>query len=386
MVGLYLHIPFCKSRCIYCGFYSTTLEEMKTQYVDSLIREIDMRQSESHDSWHTIYLGGGTPSRLSATELERLFSVIDCSRAVEITMECNPDDITAEYAALLGRLPINRVSMGAQTFSDERLRFIRRRHSAQQVDEAVERLRKAGINNISIDLMYGFPGETMDDWQKDIDHALSLSPEHLSAYSLMFEEGTALFSMLEKGTICETDEETSRAMYELLIDKTAAAGFEHYEISNFARPGFRSQHNSSYWNDTPYVGIGAAAHSYNQTTRSWNTADVKKYIESINCGLLPNESETLSPEMIYNDFVMLSLRTCEGINLTTLEQRFGRTMLDYCLSAAERFIADGLLETVSIRHTTSIAKLQSPIPYLRLTRHGIFVSDMIMSELFHISE
>ncbi len=352
---------------------------MKEQYVDSLIREIGMRQNESHGSWHTIYLGGGTPSRLSAVELERLFSVIDCSRAVEITMECNPDDITEEYAALLGRLPVNRVSMGAQTFSDEQLRFIHRRHSARQVDEAVERLRRAGINNISIDLMYGFPGETMDDWQKDIDHALSLSPEHLSAYSLMFEEDTALYTMLKKGIVKETDEETSRAMYELLIDKTAAAGLEHYEISNFARPGFRSRHNSSYWNDTPYVGIGAAAHSYNRTTRSWNTADVKEYIESINNGRLPSEREQLSYKTLYNDFVMLSLRTCEGIDLTTLEERFGRTLLDYCLSAAERFIADGLLETIHSNHLPSTA-------FLRLTRRGIFVSDMIMSELFHVSE
>ncbi len=371
MVGLYVHIPFCKSRCIYCGFYSTTLEEMKSAYVDALVRELRLRQDETSEPWSTIYLGGGTPSRLSEAELTRLFEGIEYSKATEITIECNPDDITAEYAALLGRLPVNRVSMGAQTFSDERLRFIRRRHSAQQVGEAVERLRKAGIDNISIDLMYGFPGETMDDWQSDIDRALALSPEHLSAYSLMFEEGTALYSMLEKGTIRETDDETSRAMYELLMDKTAAAGFEHYEISNFARPGFRSQHNSSYWNDTPYLGIGAAAHSYNRATRSWNTADVKGYIGAINCGRLPSESETLSLETLYNDFVMLSLRTCEGIDISTLERRFGRSQRDYCLSAAERFIADGLLECN---------------PHLRLTRRGIFVSDMIMSELFYISE
>lgn len=384
MKGLYLHIPFCKSRCIYCGFYSTTFEEVKAQYVDALVKELVMRTCGNDAPWSTIYLGGGTPSRLSEAELERLFASIDCSGAKEITMECNPDDITSQYAALLARLPINRISMGAQTFSDERLRFIRRRHEARQVDEAVERLRRAGIDNISIDLMYGFPGETMDEWQTDIDHLLSLSPEHISAYCLMFEEGTPLYAMREQGKIEETDEETSRAMYELLMEKMAVAGFEHYEISNFARPGFRSRHNANYWNDTPYVGVGAAAHSYDGAERSWNTADVKEYIARIGQGERPCERERLTPEMKYNDFVMLSLRTREGICLSTLEQRFGSQKLDYCLSSAERFVANGLLEWDTSSMVEFSTDIHSRAAHLRLTRSGIFVSDMIMSELFWV--
>ncbi len=391
MSGLYIHIPFCKSRCIYCDFYSTTFEGRKDDYVDALIAEIKLRKvaphilktEETHQTsassakeldisaipWQTIYIGGGTPSRLNERQLTRLFDNIDYSRAREITMECNPDDITPEYAEMLSSLPVNRVSMGIQTFSDERLRFLHRRHNAQQAATAVNLLRQVGISNISLDLMYGFPGETLDEWQSDIDHLLALRPEHISAYALMYEEGTPLFGMLEKGEISEIDDEQSRAMYEFLMDKTAAAGFEHYEISNFARPGFRSLHNSSYWNDTPYLGIGAAAHSYDGTVRSWNTDNIENYIATIKQGELPSESEILTKEDKYNDSVMLSLRTCEGIDIKRFEERFGASATSELLAKTQRFIGDSL-----------ITKTESDT--LRLTRDGLFVSDMIIRELF----
>lgn len=308
---------------------------------------------------------------LTEAMLRQLFANMDCSKATEITMECNPDDITPEYAAAIGRLPINRVSMGAQTFDDRRLRFIRRRHSAQDISKAVALLRDAGIGNISIDLMYGFPGQTMDEWEDDIKQAVALDVEHLSAYSLMFEEGTPLHRMLQHGEVQEIDEELSVAMYGTLIDELAAAGYEHYEISNFARPGNRSRHNSGYWIGTPYTGIGAAAHSFDGDSRQWNVADIDQYINAIEQGNIPMERELLDKDTRYNDTVMLSLRTCEGIDLDAMAAGFGRDYLESCLSIAQKYIDNGQLERTDDNH-------------LRLTRQGLFVSDMIMSDMMRV--
>ena len=374
MAGLYIHIPFCKSRCSYCGFYSTTHAELRQQYVDALCKEIHPPSTLNLPP-STIYLGGGTPSQLTIPQLEQLFLYINKvyplpsiqGRYSEVTIECNPDDVTAEYASALPQLGINRVSMGAQTFNDQRLRFLNRRHTSAQVPQAVERLRQAGIANISIDLMYGFPQESLADWEQDIDDALALGVEHISAYCLMYEEGTPLYRQLQQGLIHEVDEETERLMYELLMDKLSAAGYEHYEISNFAKPGYRSRHNSSYWNDVPYIGLGAAAHSYDGQRRSWNVADLKEYIRRVENGESPVEdSELIEGWTRYNDRLTVALRTCEGLDLTTLtnEQR------DYCIKNARRFLDDGLL--VEKDH------------HLVLTRSGLFVSDMVMSELMKV--
>lgn len=362
MAGLYIHIPFCKSRCIYCGFYSTTAFELRQQYTDALCREIADRASGSIG---TIYLGGGTPSQLTLPQLHQIFDTIykynKVEKDAEVTIEVNPDDVTEELAAALPALSVNRVSMGAQTFDDERLAFLHRRHTSRQVGEAIDRLRKAGISNISIDLMYGFPEETLASWQQDISTALSLDVEHLSAYCLMIEEGTPLYRM----QISPIDEELERTMYELLMDRLEAAGYAHYEISNFARPGSRSRHNSSYWNGTPYIGIGAAAHSYDIQSRSWNVSDLRRYIEGINHGKRLFEEEILDEDTRYNDCVTVALRTCEGINLKNLSARHRL----YCLENAQHFIDDGLLKLSHDNHQLS------------LTRRGLFISDMIMSDL-----
>ena len=371
MAGLYIHIPFCASRCIYCGFYSTTRHSMRRKYIETLCREIAMRHDYLHEPIHTIYIGGGTPSLLDEEQLTLLFTNIDYTAATEITIECNPDDITPQYASMINRLPINRVSMGAQTFNDSRLRFIRRRHSSNDIELAVKLLRDAGTANISIDLMYSFPGETMDEWQNVIDHALALGVEHLSAYSLMFEENTPLHLMLTEGRIKETEEELSAAMYYALIDRLTSAGYEHYEISNFALSGYRSQHNSSYWNATPYMGIGAAAHSFDITSRQWNVPDIDSYMAAVSRGELPMEHEELDMDTRYNDTVMLRLRTCEGINLNALADDFGNKYRNACLNSARRYIDDGML-----KHTDD--------GRLRLTRRGLFVSDMIMSDMMMV--
>ena len=373
MAGLYIHIPFCASRCIYCGFYSTTLLNLRQQYVDALCREMEMHivlGDSVAESISTIYLGGGTPSQLTIPQLEQLFIYINkvypltshlspLTSKTEVTIEVNPDDVTPEYAAELQRLGINRVSMGAQTFDDQRLRFLHRRHTSAQVPVAVQRLRNAGIRNISIDLMYGFPNETLNDFEHDIDAALALNVEHISAYCLMIEEGTPLHRM----GIEACDEETERAMYELLIDKLTAAGYEHYEISNFARSGYRSRHNSSYWQDIPYIGLGAAAHSYIGNRRQWNISDIQQYITAINEGHIPCDSELLDDDTHYNDRITTALRTSDGLDLSTLSDHYRR----YCLQEAQPFIRDGLLRLTNHR--------------LVLTRRGLFVSDMVMSAL-----
>lgn len=371
MAGLYVHIPFCKSRCIYCGFYSTTCLSFAERYVDALCAELEMRRAGDFAAPpRTIYIGGGTPSALPVALLRRLFSAIDCSEAVEVTVECNPDDVTPDYADALSRLPVNRVSMGAQTFDARRLSFLRRRHGAADVSRAVGNLRRAGIGNVSIDLMYGFPGESMADWRGDIDSVLALSPEHISAYCLSYEEGTPLSRLRDEGRVAEAGEETCRQMYYELIDRLAAAGYEHYETSNFARPGRRSVHNSSYWQCVPYLGIGAAAHSFDGTSRQWNVADIAEYAEAIEHGRLPFEREELDAATRYNDAVMLSLRTCEGIDLGRISSVFGREMADYCLRSAAKYISGGLLLREDGR--------------LRLSREGLFVGDMVASDLMKV--
>ena len=377
MAGLYIHIPFCESRCIYCGFYSTTSLKLRDDYIDALCREMQMRPSKAalgnDEPIETIYLGGGTPSQLKGSQLNQIFSAIrknytltENIENIEITMECNPDDVTGDFCETLKQLPVNRISMGAQTFSNERLRFLHRRHNAREVDEAITRLRNIGIRNISIDLMFGFPEESLFQWMNDIRHAIQLNVEHISAYSLMYEEGTPLYHLLEQEKIREIEEETSRRMYETLIDLLTGAGYEHYEISNFARPGFRSRHNSSYWHEVPYIGIGAAAHSYNRKQRSWNIENIQTYIRSISEGILPSESEQLDITTRYNDLITTALRTSDGIDLMKMEQEFGKELADRLLQEAQPHISRRLMKIKDGR--------------LSLTREGLYISDDVMSD------
>ena len=371
MAGLYVHIPFCSSRCVYCGFYSTTGLELRERYVDAVCKEIEMRGEKVRkgegEKVSTIYLGGGTPSQLTIEQLKRIFETSYIYNKVEsdaeVTIEVNPDDVNADFAKALRELPVNRISMGAQTFSNERLRFLRRRHNASQVKEAVETLRQVGFSNISIDLMYGFPEQTLDEWKADIDKALELDVEHISTYCLMYEEGTPLYRLLEQGKVKEIDEELERKMYYTLIDSLESAGYDHYEISNFARPGYRSRHNSSYWKGTPYIGVGAAAHSFDIKTRSWNVADIRKYIEAMERGERPYEEEVIDADTRYNDAITVALRTKEGLDLTTQSDQ----QRQYCMANAKRHIDANLLKLAD--------------HHLTLTKEGLFVSDMVMSDL-----
>ena len=370
MQGLYIHIPFCKSRCIYCGFFSTTMLDLRQQYVDALCQEMKMR-CQGAENISTIYLGGGTPSQLTTDQLRqilhRAYIYNKVEKDAEVTIEVNPDDVTERFANDLTQLPVNRISMGVQTFDDKRLRFLHRRHTAEQVTTAVDRLRAAGIKNISIDLMYGFPGETIADCEADIAKALSLQVEHISTYCLMIEEDTQLQQMLQQGNITETEEELERQMYETIINRLEDGGYVQYELSNFARPGFQSRHNSSYWDGTPYIGIGAAAHSYDIESRSWNIADIKQYIQGMANSQRIYEEERLDSDTRYNDAITVALRTSRGLDLQALSPKH-RT---YCLENAQRYLDDGLLERTQDNR-------------LRLTRRGLFVSDMIMSNLIYL--
>lgn len=370
MSGLYIHIPFCASRCIYCAFYSTVKHGQRSAYIDSLIHEMQLRTDflpQGNDATiNTIYIGGGTPSQISRTDIDRLFNniykVYGC-KSSETTVEVNPDDVDANLVRCLVNNGVNRVSMGAQTFDDERLRWLHRRHSSRQVYEAVDCLRHGGIARISVDLMYGFPNQTAEQWQYDIDEVIKLGVEHVSAYSLMYEEGTPLYRLLEKHEIKENDEELSLLMYNTLVEQLRSAGYEHYEVSNFALPGCRAQHNSSYWNDTPYIGLGAAAHSYNRSVRQWNVSDIDAYMETINEGRVPFEQERIDADTHYDDLVTTALRTSDGLDLTMLSAQHQ----DYLLKMAQPYLLAKRMERKGNR--------------IRICENSFMISDMIMSDL-----
>ena len=367
MAAIYFHIPFCKQRCSYCDFFSSTDIQKKEQYVDSLCEELIERKDYLQEKpVETVYFGGGTPTLLSSADFEKIFHVLHSAYNVEtmreITLEANPDDLTPDYLESIRHLPFNRISLGIQSFNDSELKMLHRRHDALSAIQAVERLQRAGYDNISIDLMYGLPHQNAVNWGKNLRQAIDLQVQHISAYHLTYEEGTLLYKQQKNGSIIPVDEETSIQLFEILIDSLSKAGFEHYEISNFARKGFQSLHNSSYWNGTHYLGIGASAHSYNGFSRQWN----KKT-------LIPDyrtagfEIETLDEKTAYNDFIITRLRRLEGMDLNELRSLFGESHKTYCLKQAEKFVANGLL--------------LSENNCLRLTRKGIFVSDSVYSDL-----
>lgn len=374
MGGLYIHIPFCKCRCIYCDFYSTTCGgQTKNLFTEALCAELRVRSTECPETLSSIYIGGGTPSQLTGAQIENIFHTIrshySVSHDVEITFEANPDDVTARLTETLLEQGVNRVSLGVQSFDDNILRFLRRRHTALQAETAVDRLYRSGLENISIDLIYGLPGQNTDSWAGNIQRALQLPVSHLSAYSLTYEEGTVLWQMLQKGQIHETDEQQSLDMYEILLCLTSEAGFEHYEISNFSLPGKFSRHNSSYWKGVPYIGCGPGAHSFSGESRRQNIPDLKSYLE--NAGSPPHITETLSEENRCNEFIFTSLRTHDGIDLKKMSHTFGKKRLAELLALSQRHLQSGRL---ILEHDR-----------LRLSRKGIFVSDDIMSDLMFVN-
>ncbi len=314
-IGVYIHIPFCKSRCIYCDFFSTTQLDKREEYVQAVIKEAQNRITQPADI-QTVYFGGGTPSLLSVEQIKRILDAINPINATEITLEANPGDLTADKLREVRKIGINRLSIGIQSFRDDELTFLGRRHNAAQAKEAVRMAQDAGFDNISIDLMYALPNQTMANWQYNIDEALKLGVQHISCYCLTFEMHSRLFRLAEEGKITPADEDTENAMYDILCEKLAATGYEHYEVSNFALPNRHSMHNSSYWNDTPYIGLGAGAHSYNGSKRRWNIADLSAYVKHMLSMSKYWEEETLDSEQKAMERIMLGLRTSNGILAT----------------------------------------------------------------------
>lgn len=377
MAGIYIHVPFCQSRCAYCDFYSTTLLTHREAYVDTVCRELHHRLPELQgEAISTIYFGGGTPSTLSIEELKKILESLDClgnigslgNSSLEITLEANPDDLTEEYVQGLRTLPINRASIGIQSFHDHTLRLVGRRHTAQEAIDAVHRLQRHGLTNISIDLIYGLPGETIDDWAYNLDQATALGVKHISAYHLTYEEGTRLWRMQEQGLVTPIDEEQSIKSFDLLREKLLAAGFEHYEISNFAQPGYHSRHNSSYWQGIKYIGIGPGAHSYDGSNRRWNLGNLADYIATPQGEDVPHETEHLTTDEHYDERIITELRTARGINLTKLQADFGESYHTHCMRCAAPYIKRGqLIHTVD--------------NHLRLTPESILISDAVMRDL-----
>lgn len=376
MSGIYVHIPFCKTRCIYCDFYSTTLGSSRSKlYIDRLLAETDERHDflpAGSDPLRTIYLGGGTPSQIPFEETLRLIHGLLArfpgQPLEEITLEVNPDDVErlcAEARQLAGNSarevenlfsPINRVSMGVQSFVDSELQTLCRRHDAQTVHTAVEKLREMGIRNISIDLMYGLPGQTLKSFERSIDEAIRLEVQHISAYNLIVEEGTRLSQAVEEGRLQVADDELCNAMNEMLRHKLHEAGFLQYEISNYALPGFHSRHNSSYWTGDAYLGLGPGAHSYDgRKLRSWNDPDLLAYLE----GHRIEGSETLTDTDLYNERIMLGLRTLQGVPEPSVRHD----------AALQSLLDRGLLE-------------RTPSHHIHLTDAGLPLADQVIRELF----
>lgn len=375
MAGLYIHVPFCAKRCLYCDFFSNTEMKYKEPYLAAVIRELELRKEYiGGEAIETIYFGGGTPSQLQTEDFRCIFEAIsrlfEVTPDAEITLEANPDDMTPEYIAGLATLPFNRVSMGVQSFKEEDLRFLNRRHNPMQAVRAVQLCKANGLNNISIDLIYGLPGQTIEEWNRNLDTAISLDIPHISAYHLIYEEGTALYKLKEAGKISPVEEEVSVALFTALIDRLKANGYQHYEISNFARPGMISRHNSSYWTGRKYIGIGPSAHSYNGENRQWNVSSLPAYLSGIENGSPDTEIENLDINTRYNDFIITGLRTMWGIKLDDIQQQFGQDKLIYCQKQAAPYLKQGLL----------IQKDDT----LTLSGEGIFISDGIMSDLLWV--
>lgn len=372
MAGIYLHIPFCKQKCNYCDFYKEVSQHATDQFTGALVSELRLRAAYLNSaSVRTIYFGGGTPSVVRYDQFQKIFDVLhseyNINPSAEITLEANPDDLNPAYLAMLKRLPFNRLSIGIQSFDDKELRSVNRRHTAQQAIQAVHDAREAGFSNLSIDLIYGLPGQTMDQWKYNLERAFGLHPEHISAYGLTYEEGTGLWKQRARGKIVEVADEVMLQMYRYMLLQMNDKGYDAYEISNFALPGYRSQHNSSYWQLTPYLGVGPSAHSYDGISREWNIANLQRYMVGIESGNPFTEKEVLTEQDAFNDFVMVKLRTKEGINLTETESRFGKMMKDWLFRQSNTYLRS--------RH------LMLEEDSLRLSLEGIEISNRIIADL-----
>jgi len=377
MSGIYIHIPFCKQACHYCDFHFSTSSKNKDAFISALKKEISLQKNYlDNEIISTIYFGGGTPSLLKYDDLMVIvdelhkFHIID--EKAEITLEANPDDLTIRQIKELQKTPINRLSIGIQSFYDEELKWMNRAHNSKQATESVKIAQGEGFENISIDLIYGIPSLTNDKWTKNIDLAISLNIQHISAYCLTIEPRTALADFIKKGKAKNIDETQGSEHFKLLMDKLSDSNFLQYEISNFCKEGFVSKHNSSYWQRKNYLGLGPSAHSYNGKSRQWNVSNNIKYIQSLEINQLQFEKETLSIADNYNEYIMTSLRTMWGCDLNFIKNNFSEEFMLHAIKEVQQYIySDAVVNTNNI---------------LTLTQKGKLLADKIASDLFLITK
>jgi len=371
MAGIYIHIPFCKKLCFYCDFYHVITAEDNSAFIKALLKETSQRKDYiGNEPVTTIYLGGGTPSVLSIDEisiiLDHLRKLFTITENCELTIELNPDDVNPVYLKGLHGLGINRISLGIQSWRDVDLKMLNRRHDSSRATTALIETFKAGFENVTIDLIYGIPGMSAAEWKENLDLTFSFGIKHFSAYHLTIEKGTVFGKMQEKGLLTEIEEEESSVLFNILIEKAEAAGFIHYEISNFGKPGFFSIHNTNYWRQINYLGIGPSAHSFNGYSRRWNVSDLKDYIKSVNSGKPYFQSEELDSKTRFNEYIMTSLRTMWGLDLDYIEKTFEKEGYDYVVNMSGKYKEYGLMKQDKKN--------------LVLTNQGKMISDNIISD------
>lgn len=375
MSGIYIHIPFCKQACHYCDFHFSTSTKKKGQLVEMLGWELQLRKNEIPGPIQTIYFGGGTPSLLSSEELELIFESIkqnfEVSTSAEITLEANPDDLSEEVLKMLNDSPVNRLSIGVQSFFEADLKLMNRAHNATEALESLK-LAKRYFDNISIDLIYGIPGQSDAQWIENLEIALELDIPHISSYALTVEPKTALETFIKKGKIKPVTDEKFRKHFDILVNKLTSSGFEHYEFSNYGKPGFHSENNMAYWLGKAYLGVGPSAHSYDGKTRSWNVANNSLYISALAKNKIPQQQEVLSLTDSYNEYIMTRLRTKYGVNSEDIHRNFGRLYEQHFIKEAQIFLENGQIE-----------KRDSEF---HISKKGKFLSDGIAAELFYLDE
>lgn len=376
MSGIYIHIPFCKQACHYCDFHFSTALHHKTDFLNALLKEIEIRKNYLNQNTpiSTIYFGGGTPSLLEKKELDLIFNQLYKFYSIEsnpeITLEANPDDLTKHKLAELADTPVNRLSIGVQSFFNEELKWMNRSHDASAAENCIVFAQDAGFNNISIDLIYGSPKLHNENWIANLEKSFSLNISHLSCYSLTVEEKTALAAFIKKDAALALNENQSAEQFAILMQLAAARNYDHYEISNFCREEKFSRHNSNYWKGIPYIGFGPSAHSYNGKSRQWNKANNAVYIKEINQGNIPFEEEILKENQIYNEYIMLSLRTKWGVDIAYISTHFGDSYRTYFLKRIERHITETTVTQMGFIFT--------------LTPKGKFYADRVASDLFYM--
>ncbi|MGB1283980.1 MAG: radical SAM family heme chaperone HemW [Polaribacter sp.] len=375
--AIYIHIPFCKQACFYCDFHFSTSLKKKDELISCLIKELEIRKNElQNEVVETIYFGGGTPSVLTVDELQLLIDTIYKNYKIaenpEITLEANPDDLSKNKIIEFSKLPINRLSIGIQSFFENDLKSMNRVHNVEEAKNCLS-IAVEYFDNISIDLIYGIPNMTNQQWKENLHIAFNFGIHHISSYALTVEPKTTLHTFIKQGKYPTVDEIVAKEHFDILVEETAKNGFIHYEISNFGKSNYFSKHNTSYWQGKKYVGIGPSAHSFDTTHRSWNVANNTKYIKEIQLGNLPNQIEKLSKKDQFNESIMTGLRTIWGVSLEKIQQEFGVTFYEKLITSSQKFIDQGLLEISVASNKTKI---------LKTTQKGKFLADGLASNLF----